>query len=183
MLRREINRVLEELPSRGPFALELGCGHGHFLAEFARLHPNTRCLGVDYCLDRVRRAERKRVRGEFTNLRFLRAEVRDFVLAIPGEITFEQIFVLFPDPWPKRRHRKNRFVCADLIADLDNATSPGTRFFFRSDNPDYVSEVRDLFSRRPGWRTLAENQLPVETVSVFQEKAGAFGTMVAEKIS
>lgn len=182
-LRSAIALLLKEPVGTGPGVLELGCGHGHYLTEFARVHPQYRCLGVDFCRDRIRRAERKQIRAGLLNLRFFRAEARQFLMSLPPDALVSQVLVLFPDPWPKRRHRKNRLVTPDLLTCLADISAPLGRFYFRSDVADYVSDVRTAVERNPRWTLLADELLPVESPTVFQLRAGSFGTVVAEVVS
>jgi len=182
-LRTTVSALLEELPASGPMVLELGCGHGHFLTEFARRHPGSQFFGVDFCRDRIRRAERKQVRAGLPNLRFLRAEVQQFLEALPAKTRFNQTLVLFPDPWPKRRHRKNRMVTPDLLARLAEVSAPGARFSFRSDAADYVADVRTAIGKQALWRALSEDLLPLEFETVFQQRAQSYGTVIAELVS
>jgi len=99
--------------------LEIGCGHGHFLTAYAAAHPRAFCVGFDIELDRITRAGRKRKRAELEkNLAFVRAEASEFFAALPEHARFSDVFVLFPDPWPKRRHHKNRMIRAEILSAL-----------------------------------------------------------------
>ena len=110
---RERREALREVLGRilGPesrFVWEIGSGHGHFLAAYARTHPGKVCVGIDIASDRVARADRKRERALLGNLHFIRADAEDFLASMPDGARFTAVFILFPDPWPKRRHHKNR---------------------------------------------------------------------------
>lgn len=163
----------------GPWVLEVGCGHGHFLTDYARQHPPLQCLGVDFCRDRIRRAERKLQRARLANLRFLHGEAGEFFEALPPDLRFQQIFALFPDPWPKRRHRKHRLVSADFLEQIAHRSVPGAEFFFRSDALEYVQEVKSHLAGQSRWRTTSRSSLPVETTTVFQQRAVRYDTVVA----
>ncbi len=168
-------------PPDRAWVVEFGCGHGHFLAAFAARHPNLPCLGVDFSRDRIRRAERKRQRSGLLNLHFVHAEAGEFLDAVPTHLRFSQIFVLFPDPWPKRRHRKNRLVSSEFLDRLAGLTSPGSQFYFRSDSADYVAEVADLVSLHGRW-SLGKDELPFEAETVFQTKAKSYASVVAQRV-
>src|SRR5687768_7454544 len=88
------------------FTWELGSGHGHFLTAFAQVHRDKCCIGVDIESDRIARAVRKRDRAQLENLFFLRADARLFLECLPERAAFSDLFILFPDPWPKLRHHK-----------------------------------------------------------------------------
>ncbi|MBQ8445047.1 MAG: methyltransferase domain-containing protein, partial [Opitutales bacterium] len=81
-------KLLETLPAdvvagtRG-LTLEIGCGHGHFLAAYAQAFPQEFCLGLDLISKRIERANRKRELAGLTNLAFFKAEATERLLALP----------------------------------------------------------------------------------------------------
>src|SRR6059058_3143531 len=93
-----------------PLEVELGSGDGSFLVNYAKLHPERNFLGVERLLGRLRKLNRKGLRAGLTNLRGLRIESAYLVeyLLAPGSVSALHIY--FPDPWPKRKHRKNRLI-------------------------------------------------------------------------
>ena len=103
-LLSQLEVVLRNQPSK--LTLEIGCGHGHYLAAYAATHPDEFCLGIDIIRDRLERAEKKTRRAKLPNVAFLLTEARMLVENLPKNHVLEHIFVLFPDPWPKRRHNK-----------------------------------------------------------------------------
>jgi tRNA (guanine-N7-)-methyltransferase len=182
-LRVLLTATMSEVPPTEEWALELGCGHGHFLTAFAEEHPTVHCWGVDFCRDRIQRAERKLQRSGLRNLRFIRAEAGEFLDAWPKDAKFRHVFVLFPDPWPKRRHRKHRLVSQALLDRLAAVAAIGCAFFFRSDALDYVAEIRAVVSVHSRWRLRPEADLPVATGTVFQAKASRFESLAAVLVS
>lgn len=179
-LRRELESLLEgHSVGLGGWTLELGCGHGHFLSAWAAQHTEQQCIGIDFCRDRVRRAERKLHRSGLANLHFKHAEAGEFLAALPSARLFRHVFVLFPDPWPKRRHRKHRLVRASLLTTLARVCGTGSEFFFRSDAIDYVEEVAGFVEASVEWRRSPVQELPFETPTVFQAKAERFGSVAA----
>lgn len=163
-------------PSR---VLEIGCGHGHFLAAYARAHPMHFCLGIDYCAERVRRAGRKQERHPLGNLQFMRAEVWEFLDALPAGMRFDAFFVLFPDPWPKRRHRKYRLVSSRFLDRIAACASPAAALFLRTDAVAYIDEAREAIAAHTAWRLDPSAPWPFEQPSVFQAKAPSYQSLVA----
>ena len=106
-LRAELDAIL---PQPRAIVWEVGCGHGHFLARYSTDHPAKLCIGVDLRSDRITRALRKVEHARLPNCHFVRTEALEFIHALPSGVTFEEIWVLFPDPWPKKRHHKNRLL-------------------------------------------------------------------------
>ena len=179
--RRESLRaeVAPLLPSKIPFVWEIGCGHGHFLAAYAQAHPEQFCVGIDINLDRVHRATRKRDRARLDRLHFVRAEARLFLDVLPPDAAFSAIYVLFPDPWPKKRHHKYRLLQAEFLHAVAQRAGQGTPLFFRTDHAPYFAEVEDLLRDHPDWRSIGDQPWPFELATVFQQKAPSFQSLIA----
>jgi len=160
------------------FVCEVGCGHGHFLAAYAAAHPDRLCLGFDISSDRIARANRKRERSKLDNLHFIQADAADFLTALPSTVSFADIYILFPDPWPKRRHHKNRLLQAGFLHALAQRSARGARLFFRTDHEAYFRATELLFSRSPEWQIAAE-LWPFEQVTVFQSRAAHHFSLTA----
>jgi tRNA (guanine-N7-)-methyltransferase len=175
-LRAEVARLL---PPQAHFVWEIGCGHGHFLTAYAESHPAEHCLGIDINLDRVRRATRKRDRAGLDRLHFVRAEARLFLAVLPPDAGFSAIYMLFPDPWPKKRHHKYRLLQAGFLHDVAQRAGPGTPLFFRTDHAPYFTEVELLLREHPDWRSIGDQPWPFELATVFQQKAPSFQSLVA----
>jgi tRNA (guanine-N7-)-methyltransferase len=171
------------LRSDSSFVWEVGCGHGHFLTAYAEMHPKVLCVGIDIVLDRIARAERKRERAGLANLRFVRADARDFLDAIPSEARFSAIYMLFPDPWPKRRHHKHRLLDAAFLQAVGRRAGQGVRFYFRTDYEPYFAEARATFASHPDWDTCPSAEWPFELPTIFQQKAPHFQSLVAVRNS
>ena len=160
--------------------LEIGCGHGHYLNAFAAAHPGEFCVGIDLLADRIERAERKAKRAKLANLVFVQAEASLFLSALqtwgtepPRAPRLGRIFVLFSDPWPKRRHWKHRVLQPSLLDTLATLATPGARLHFRTDHPEYYDYARDVVVNHPRWNLASptEEPWPFEYVSVFEERA------------
>lgn len=176
-LRDELATVLPTGPA--VITLEIGCGHGHFLTRYAEANPGGFCFGIDILNDRLERAMKKRDRAGLRNLHFHKAEAVELLECLPVGISFEKVFLLFPDPWPKKRHHKNRLVRPDFLAALAARMAPAGRFFFRTDHEDYFAAGSEVLAAHPRWRVVPEAPWPFEEATVFQLKAPAFQSLVA----
>ena len=175
-LRADFARIL---PPGARLVWEIGCGHGHFLTAYAAAHPAALCLGVDQDAFRVRRAVKKQERAGLTNLHFLRAEARLFLDTLPPGVGLAAIFILFPDPWPKRRHHKHRLLQADFFRALAARAGQATPFCFRTDHEEYFREVEQLLAAHPDWRIVPGAPWPFEETTVFEQKAPSHHSLVA----
>ena len=179
-LRAELHAIL---PQPRSIVLEIGCGHGHFLARYASEFPAKVCIGVDLRSDRIGRALRKAQRARLANCHFIRTEALEFLQALPPEIGFEEIWVLFPDPWPKKRHHKNRLLQADFFELVAARVQPGTRLYFRTDFAQYFESVTVLVTSLSTWQLVDSPIWPMEHETVFQARAKGYQSLVAVRTS
>jgi tRNA (guanine-N7-)-methyltransferase len=140
-----------------PLELDLGAGDGGFAVEYARRHPELNLLAVERLLGRVRKIEKRAARAGPVNLRVLRLEFGYTVrhLLEPGCVSVAHI--LFPDPWPKRRHWDRRLVRAEFVRDLAQVLRPGGEFRFTTDHAHYFETAQaevasaGVLRRAPEW--------------------------------
>ena len=175
-LRAALARVV---PPGARFVGEIGCGHGHFLTAYAAAHPRELCLGFDLRGERIARAERKRERAALARLHFFQAAADDFLAALPAAAAFGTIFMLFPDPWPKRRHHKNRLIQPAFLDALAARAGQGTRLYFRTDDRDYFAQAGGIIAGHSVWRLDPDATWPFDAETVFQSRAASHQSLVA----
>lgn len=161
---------------------EAGCGHGHWLTNYAEAHPEKICLGIDLIALRVRKARAKRDKRGLNNLHFFKAELSEFLEVLPAEIRFESTVLLFPDPWPKARHHRRRMVQSDLLDVLAERTDRGGLFYFRSDDRPYFDWTCELLEENPYWSIEPEVPWLHETETYFQSLMDSYFSVVARCI-
>ena len=179
-LRAELATLL---PPSQALVWEIGSGHGHFLVQYAQAFPAKYCVGVDIIRDRLNRSGKKRDRAGLTNCHLLQAEAREFIEALPAGVTLREIWALFPDPWPKKRHHKNRILQADFLEALAGRAGQGTPLYFRTDHTGYFSAVAALIPELKTWRLDPAASWPLEKETVFQARAPAYQSLVAIRTS
>jgi tRNA (guanine-N7-)-methyltransferase len=171
------------LPAGQTVTWEIGSGHGHFLVQYAQAFPEKFCVGVDIIRDRLARSGRKLGRARLTNCHFVQAEAREFLDALPPGVTLGEIWVLFPDPWPKKRHHKNRILQAEFLEALAARAGEGARLYFRTDHAEYFAAVAALLPGLPAWRIEPAAGWPLEQETVFQARAPGYQSLVAVRTS
>ncbi len=178
-----IRRTLAEVPLDHPrLTLEIGCGHGHFLTAYAAAHPQEHCVAIDIIEERLRKAQRKSDRAGLTNSTWLRAAADVFLDALPVATRFTgRILVLFPDPWPKKKHWKNRLIQPAFLSRLAEFTAPTTPLCFRTDHQPYFETALEVVSDHPDWALDPAGEWPFEHESVFESKAESFASWIARR--
>lgn len=178
-VRRQLARILPSRAAR--FTWEVGAGHGHFLNAYAASHPEKLCIGVDMEVNRVERADKKRDRARLANLHFIHAEARLFLESLPADARIAEVFVLFPDPWPKLRHHKHRILQPSFLAQLAAHTAPGCVLYFRTDFHPYYLEARRTLQNVPDWELEPATPWPFEHATVFQSRAERHDSLIARR--
>jgi tRNA (guanine-N7-)-methyltransferase len=179
--RRDLTTRFERLfPASTDFVWEIGCGHGHFLTAYAEAHPRRLCVGIDIDTVRIARALRKSQRARLPNLHFIQAEARVFLDVLPLQARPAEIFVLFPDPWPKARHQKHRLLQRDFLIALARRSTPDARLYFRTDYEPYFADVSAAISAACGWEHVAA-EWPFEFETVFQSRAQTYHSLTVRR--
>ena len=118
--------------------LEIGFGAGEHLAWQAARNPYIGLIGAEPFLNGVARLLAAVAAQGLANIRVLADDVRPLLDRL-GEATLERVFVLFPDPWPKRRHRARRLVARPLLDRLARTLADDGHLLLASDDADYVA--------------------------------------------
>ena len=140
--------------AEAPLELDLGCGDGTFLAGLAVHHPERNFLGVERFLGRVRGTCRKAQANGCHNVRVLRLETEYTVGWLLPVAAFSRIHLLFPDPWPKKKHAGKRLFRPDFLALIRNLLVPGGEFLFKTDHEEYAEESNGVARELAGYERL-----------------------------
>ena len=150
---RELERGEIFDPDR-PMELDIGCGDGRFLLEMAVEHPDRDFVGLERLLGRVRKVCRRAERRDLANVKVLRLEsgyALEYLL--PAE-AFRRIHLLFPDPWPKKRHHRRRIVQPANLPHFARVLEPDGEFFFKTDHEAYFEEAMEVLAASPLFESL-----------------------------
>ena len=129
-----------------PIQIDLGCGDGSFLASLASDNSAEDFLGIERLLGRVWTACRKIERARLVNARVLRFEISYAVQYLVPANSVTTFHLMFPDPWPKRRHAPRRVISESLLVALHRALIPDGKVRIATDDFDYFKQITRLVS-------------------------------------
>lgn len=125
--------------------LEIGFGGGEHLAHQAVLHPDVSLIGAEAFQNGVAKLLAHLAENNVANVRVHYGDARELLEALPDSC-LERIYLLYPDPWPKERQKKRRFVNEANLAHFHRVLQAEGLFHFASDIPDYVAWTREHIS-------------------------------------
>ena len=158
---------LEELFTQPqPTELEIGCGDGGFLFEYAQRHPERNFLGVERLLGRVRKLSKRGQHAGMNNLRLLRIEARYVLDYLLPERAFSAVHIYFPDPWPKDKHARHRLIQPDFLPRIRRILAPDGVLYLRTDAPPYFEQMQNTFRDAEGF---AEESTPAALSEITTE--------------
>lgn len=152
--------------------LEIGFGGGEHVAHQAALNPDITILGAEPYLNGVAKLMAEIEERKLTNVRVHYGDARVLLEALP-EQCLERVYLLYPDPWPKARQNKRRFVNPENLAKIHRVLKPHGQFWFASDIEDYVAWTREHVAAHAGFAEEGDPTLPFEnwTRTRYEAKA------------
>ena len=124
----------------GPLWLEVGFGGGEHLVHMAGRHPGVTLLGAEPYVNGIAALLGKLEAAGVGNVRLHPGDARDLLEVLP-EGSLQRVFLNYPDPWPKARHHRRRFVTPEALGLLARASAPGAEFRVATDIEDYVRQT------------------------------------------
>ena len=154
--------------NRRPVELEIGTGKGTFLLARATARPELNFLGVEWARSYAAYAADRCRRARLTNVRILRADATEFVRRGLADGCLWRVHVYFPDPWPKRRHRRRRSLQVFFLQELHRVLQPGGQLLIVTDHWEYSQHIDCALGHVSGFASLP----PLGSASTKGELAG-----------
>lgn len=120
-----------------PLWMEIGFGGGEHLAAMAARHGDVRFIGCEPFLNGISKLLVAIDEQNLANIRLYDHDARHILTWLPPA-SLDRVYILYPDPWPKKRHHKRRFIGAESLALLARAMKPGAKLILASDIGDYI---------------------------------------------
>ena len=128
----------------GPVHVEVGSGKGTFLLNQARARPGDNFLGIEWAGRYYRYAVDRIGRWGLTNVRIIRTDAAGFVAESVPEESVDCFHIYFPDPWPKKRHHKRRFIGPANLAHLIRCLKSTGQIRIATDHADYFEQIQKV---------------------------------------
>jgi tRNA (guanine-N7-)-methyltransferase len=167
LLDQLLPRFAVSLPSPGPLDpgalfgrtrstiwLEIGFGGGEHLALEAQHHPNIGFIGCEVFENGIVKLLAKVAGQKLDNIRIFADDARLLIAALSAA-SIDRVFIMFPDPWRKRRHHKRRIVSRETLDGLGRIMTDNAELRVASDDGDYVCWILERVSDHPAFEWLA----------------------------
>lgn len=151
-------------PNLQPLEVEIGAGDGSFIDQWHRLHPERNFLALERLLGRLTKIRKKALKSGLKNLLGIRVEAAYFTHYLLPAQCASAFHIYFPDPWPKKRHHKNRLIQPGYAAGVWRALECGGVVYLRTDDVPYFTHMKEVFASLPG--LFAETETPAELAAV-----------------
>jgi tRNA (guanine-N7-)-methyltransferase len=160
-----------------PVEIDLGCGDGSFLAAIASENPDRDFLGIERLVGRVRSASGKIARSGLKNARVVQFEISYALERLLPENSVASFHLMFPDPWPKRRHAPRRLMSEKFPALLHRALATNGIVRIATDDSEYYRQIMRLFSASSLFAVVSD-AVPATAMSKFEKQFTLAGVKI-----
>jgi tRNA (guanine-N7-)-methyltransferase len=132
-----------------PLVVEIGFGRGEFLLELARREPEQAFVGIELSHKRALKMARRLALLPIANLAIVQGRAEEVLRDALADESVACFWLNFPDPWPKKRHARRRFVQPETLALLARRLVPGGLLRIATDDPDYAEWIDERLAATP----------------------------------
>ena len=152
---RNFPPLREIFGNKNPVEIEIGCGKAKFLIARAIERPEINFLAVDVVWKWMKYGVERSTKREIANIRFAKMDARQLVRYGLAPESVSMFHIYFPDPWPKRRHRKRRLITGEFLGLLHTRLVPGGLIELATDHPDYSGQMsKAVLQSGVDWRSV-----------------------------
>jgi len=135
---------------KGPVHVEIGSGKGTFILNQARENPEVDFLGIEWARKYYRFSVDRIGRWGLGNVRIIRADAAYFIGRHLSDSSVDRFDIYFPDPWPKKRHHKRRFLCGANMEQLLRCLKSGGVINIATDHAGYFEQITEVIEAEIG---------------------------------
>ncbi len=168
--------------NNNPVHIEIGSGKGEFISKISLQHKDRNFLGVESREKRIVNILKKLSPEEHNNVKLWRVWMNEVTINKIPDYSVEQFYIFHPDPWPKRKHHKNRLINPTFIEILRSKIVADGLIVISTDHRDYAMSIVEVFKQNPNFTPKFELGYTQEPhrwniVSFFEQKFKKLGFM------
>jgi tRNA (guanine-N7-)-methyltransferase len=163
----DIFSLKQIFPNKNPISIEFCSGNGDWIIEKAKKNPLINWIAVEKRFDRARKIWAKIHNNNLSNLFVIMGEALTFSTEYLPESSVSNIYINFPDPWPKKKHIKHRLVKEDFIKELSRISLSKTNLIFATDDQESANRVCELLLESPLWSPFSPHPYYVNKLSDY----------------
>ncbi len=143
--------------NNNPVHIEIGSGRGEFLLKKAEQNPQINFVGIDLKDKRIKTILRNLDEDRHKNVRLMRIFINNESISMIPSSSIEQIYLIYPDPWPKKKHFKRRIINQEFIDVLKKVLRPDGMIEISTDHEGYANWIVGHFQNRDDFVTKYES--------------------------
>jgi tRNA (guanine-N7-)-methyltransferase len=145
------------LNNTNELALEIGFGDGDFLIQMAKETPHLNYVGIEIKRSRFTSAVNNLLKRKINNVKLLNMDAMIALDEVFKPGTFIEVYINFPDPWPKDRHKKHRIINNLFLDKLSKIMKPGGLLEIASDHREYVEHMLTVFNENSRFKNMFQS--------------------------
>ena len=161
-----------------PVVLEIGFGNGEVLATLAEANPDTDFIGIEVYPSGIGALLNKIKINALTNIRIIRGDAMRIIPSCFADRCLSKIMILFPDPWPKKRHYKRRLIQTDFVNTLADKLRGGGILHLATDWQNYAQAMHDAIIECGRYQK--SDKVPLRPTTAFERRGWKLGHRIYE---
>ena len=166
--------------TRRPLNVEIGFGNGSFIFNKAWAEPGADFIGIELYHRGIRSLAKKIKKSCIKNLIIIYSDAKKIFSNSIGNNELLEVYVNFPDPWPKKRHKKRRLINVSFAQLVYSKLKNNGKVYLATDSEDYVREMLICFESKQGFKNLAgrpkfSEKAPHQIATKYEEKSLIYG--------
>lgn len=167
--------------NNNPLNLEIGIGNGEFIANMAAIKPEENFLGVEVFKKIFKLAEKRANKVEHGNIKIIQFDAA-LILRLMKDNSLSNVYVNFPDPWPKKKHKRRRLLKPDFMQLIVSKLKKGGLMQIATDHDDYAEEINENIKEVAGIKSIypssyvrkVDDYFPTKYYRKFVNNEGAY---------